>query len=360
MFEYSGVIHIHSIFSDGTGTIEDIAKAANEVGLDFFIMTDHNNTRPLKSGYARWFKNTMSIIGYELNDIKNENHYLVFGLTELVGSFIELKNGEFGNELDAKEYVDLINKKGGIGFIAHPFEKRKGIPGHPAYPWTEWEISNFDGIEIWNHMSEWTEGLTDSNKFQRFLHPLKTIVSPNKDAVDMWDNLNLRRKVTAIGSVDAHAHRHKFLGYEVFIFPYKILFKSIRTHVFVENEIIFGDDKTYEESKKQILQAIKNGNTYIANSYHGDAKGFRFYADYCGKFYNMGDEFDIEINKCKTFKLIVYLPKAANIKLKRNGKLIDELDGMEFSRVESEPGNYRIECWIGDKAWIFSNNIRIK
>jgi hypothetical protein len=24
-----------------------------------------------------------------------------------------------------------------------------------------------------------------------------------------------------------------------------------------------------------------------------------------------------------------------------------------------ETGNYRVESWIGEKAWIFSNNIRI-
>ena len=30
MFEYVGAIHIHSIFSDGSGEVKDIAQFANE------------------------------------------------------------------------------------------------------------------------------------------------------------------------------------------------------------------------------------------------------------------------------------------------------------------------------------------
>ena len=41
MYNYSGNIHIHSSYSDGTGTIEEIANEANRAGLDFVIITDH-------------------------------------------------------------------------------------------------------------------------------------------------------------------------------------------------------------------------------------------------------------------------------------------------------------------------------
>jgi len=46
MNEYVGAIHIHSVYSDGTGNIEDIAQAAYETGLDFIMMTDHNTLKP--------------------------------------------------------------------------------------------------------------------------------------------------------------------------------------------------------------------------------------------------------------------------------------------------------------------------
>ena len=46
MYEYVGAIHIHSVYSDGTGKIEEIAKAAYDSDLDFIMMTDHNTLKP--------------------------------------------------------------------------------------------------------------------------------------------------------------------------------------------------------------------------------------------------------------------------------------------------------------------------
>ena len=54
----------------------------------------------------------------------------------------------------------------GIGIIAHPDERRNYFAEYPPYPWIEWVLDEFTGIEIWNHMSEWVEGLTQQNKFQ--------------------------------------------------------------------------------------------------------------------------------------------------------------------------------------------------
>lgn len=350
---------MHSIYSDGTSNIEEIAKFAEETNLDFIILTDHNTMQARTDGFERWHGNIMVIVGCEINDLNNRNHYLVVGLDKLFGKFVPLPNNEFGSELSAKEYIKKVKEIGASGFIAHPFEKRNSIPGHPAYPFTEWDSDDFDGIEIWNHMSEWVEGLTDNNKFQRFFHPLKTIVAPDIKSVKKWDELNLKRKVSAIGSIDAHAHKHKIMGYEIIIFPYKILFKSIRTHVFVQNEIIKGDNKNFKRYSREISESLKNGHSFIVNHYHGDGKGFRFYADYCDKIYNMGDDFILEKIKCPTFKLKAYLPKVAKIKLIKNGKCIDEYVGMESIWEINETGNYRVECWLGEKAWIFSNYIRI-
>jgi hypothetical protein len=360
MFEYSGAIHMHSIYSDGTGTIEEIAECANEANLDYIILTDHNNIKAKEEGYERWFDKTLVIVGCEINDLENKNHYLAFGINELVGTYSRLSGKERGCDLSAKEFVKEIKDKGGVGFIAHPYEKRKHIPGHPAFPWLAWDCEDFDGIEIWNHMSEWTEGLTEKNRLQRFLHPLKSIEAPDEQAVKMWDELNCQRKVVALGSVDAHAHKQNVLGfYEVVIFPYKILFKSVRTHVFVDKEIKPRDKGNFQFDKNQIIEALKKGCSFIVNSYHGDGKGFRFYAEYDGKIYNMGNDICYDKNKNKKITLKTFLPHEARIRLIKNGRCVDELDGLNCLWDSDEVGNYRIECWIGKKAWIFSNHIRV-
>jgi len=214
MFEYVGALHMHSVFSDGSGEVPEIANFADEVGLDFIALTDHNTLRALKEGYEKWYGNTLLLVGCEINDKENKNHYLAFGIEDA-----------FSTRLSAKEYVSGVKEQGGIGFLAHPHEKRTHMKEHPPYPWVDWDIENFNGIEIWNHMSEWMENLTEENKYQAFVHPLRSIVAPPEETLKIWDKLNLKRKVVGIGGVDAHAHKYNLLGFlEVEIFPYKVLF----------------------------------------------------------------------------------------------------------------------------------------
>jgi hypothetical protein len=358
MFEYSGAIHIHSTYSDGTGKIEDIVQAAADSGLDFIIMTDHNTLKPKEDGYEKWTNDVMVMIGYEVNDMDNKNHYIVLGLDEVVGSFEVLENGELGCKLSAKEYTQLIKEKGGIGFIAHPDEERHVMHGHKAYPWTHWDTDDFTGIEIWNHMSEWIEGMNDDNKLQRFLHPLKSISSPPKKTLSRWDILSQKRHITAIGSVDAHAFKQNLLGFfEVEIFAYKVLFKSIRTHVLIESDITKNDKNKFAQYKKEILNSLKNGKCFISNYHYGDAKGFRFFAEKNNEVYNMGDT--VLLNDKKKVILKTYTPKESVIKLIYNGNKIKEINGMRAIWDIDKSGVYRVECWVNDKGWIFSNHIRV-
>ncbi len=347
MFEYVGSIHIHSKFSDGTGEIPEIAKFADEVGLDFIIITDHNTLRGLHEGYERWYGNTLCLVGCEINDKNNKNHYLAFGITDA-----------FSTRTPAKKYVQKVKELGGVGIIAHPHEKRTHMAEHPPYPWTDWEINDFDGIEIWNHMSEWMENLTEENKYRSFIHPLKTITAPTSETLNLWDELNLKRKVIGIGGVDAHAHKYNLLGFlEVEIFPYKVLFKSVRTHVLLEKNIKKGKNlKDIETAKWQIYRAIKAGSCFIANDYNGDARGFRFYAEQDGVNYNMGES----IKNPKSVFLNVLLPGVSGtIKVIKNGSQIAEINGMSTKIEINESGAYRVEVFKENRAWIYSNHIRI-
>jgi len=350
---------MHSKFSDGSGSVEEIANYACEANLDFIILTDHNTLKAKEKGFEKWYKKTMLIVGYEVNDIKNRNHYLVFGMDELVGTYENLPDGDLGNRLSAIEYVKEINKKGGIGFLAHPNEVRNHLKELPAYPWTDWECEDFTGMEIWNHMSEWAEGLNESNKLHRFFHPLKSIVAPSEVTLKKWDELNEKRKVVAIGGIDAHAHKHTIMGFEFEIFGYKVLFKSIRTHVFVDNEIKKSDMNNFEQDKRQIIDALGKGRSFIVNNYLGNGTGFRFFAEYDGEHFIVGDEIGVDTSKNKKIIFRTLLPSSAKIRFIHNGKCIDETDGLDCIWDSYEKGSYRVEAWKGDKGWIFSNHIRV-
>lgn len=348
MNEYIGVIHIHSVFSDGTGTIPEIAAIANELGLDFLMITDHNTLRGKEEGYEKFYGNTLAIIGCEINDENNKNHYLAFGIDEA-----------FSTRLGAKTYVKKVNEYGGIGFIAHPHEKRDSMKEHPPYPWTDWDIDNFTGIEIWNHMSEWMENLTEQNKYQSFLHPLKTIKSPPLETIRVWDNLNKKRMVVGIGGVDAHAHKVNLLGFfEVEVFPYKVLFKSIRNHILTSEKIEVGTSpSSISNAVRIILEALQQGRVFISNSYHGDAAGFRFFADNDEKIFQMGESVTFERNKI--FIKAEIPAKNGELRLVRNGKVIFSAYSDKLNYKVTEKGAYRLEVYTNGKAWIFSNHIRI-
>ncbi len=347
MFEYVGAIHIHSVYSDGSGEVKSIVEDAKESDLDFLVLTDHNTLRALHEGFEGWYGNTLLLVGCEINDKENKNHYLALGISENPST-----------RIPAKEYVRKIKEAGGIGFLAHPHEKRNSMKEHPPYPWTEWDCEDFTGIEIWNHMSQWMEGLTDQNKYNYIIHPLRYVLTAPQETLEVWDKLNQKRRVVGIGGVDAHAHKVNLLGFfEMEVFPYKVLFKSIRTHVITNERIEASDDNsTVEKSKNQIYDALEKGRCFISNYYHGDAKGFRFFAEDKNKIYQMGEDVPLSSN----IKLRVILPNiSGTIKLIHNGETKNTLDGFDADFVISEKGAYRVEVYLNQFVWIFSNHIRI-
>ncbi|MCX6149436.1 MAG: PHP domain-containing protein [Ignavibacteriales bacterium] len=347
MFEYVGAIHVHSTYSDGSGEIKDIGFTASEAGLDYTIITDHNTLRGLKEGYEGWYGKTLVLIGCELNDKENKNHYLALGIEDTIST----RN-------PAAEIVAKVKQNGGIGFIAHPHEKRSSMKEHPPYPWIDWHVTGFNGLEIWNHMSEWMERLTEENKYQSFVHPLRTIEAPPKETLELWDKLNLERKVVGIGGVDAHAHKVNLLGFfEVEVFPYKVLFKSIRTHILTNEKIEVGyNPAAVAKAKKIIYSSLETGRCFVSNYYTADASGFRFFAEDGHKIYQMGDN----LNYSPKLKLRVLLPNlSGNIRLIRNGKQYDSVESFEAEFRIGEAGSYRVEVFLDNRAWIFSNHIRI-
>lgn len=346
MHELIGAIHIHSKYSDGSGEVREIAEIASESGLDFIMLTDHNTLRALDEGLEGWYNNTFLIVGCEINDRENKNHYLAFGINKTVST-----------RLSAKEYVRKVKDAGGIGFLAHPHEKRSSMKEHPPYPWTEWDSEDFTGIEIWNHMSEWMEGLTEENKYNRFVHPLRSIEYPQEETLKVWDELNQKRKVVGIGGIDAHAHKVNVFGFlETEVFPYKVLFKSIRTHIFTEKKISSSGSLNNDGCKSAILKSLEEGRCFFANDYLAESKGFRFFCKDSSKSYRMGDT--IELSGSTRF--IIFLPgKTGKIILIRNGEIISEVENTEAEFRVKRTGVFRVEVKLDNKSWIYSNHIKI-
>ena len=84
-------LHMHTRYSDGSGTHKDIAQAAIKTGLDAVIVTDHNVLVQGLEGYYRNGPNrVLLLVGQEIHDqnrIPQKNHLLVFNANREVVSF---------------------------------------------------------------------------------------------------------------------------------------------------------------------------------------------------------------------------------------------------------------------------------
>ncbi|MCK5146624.1 PHP domain-containing protein [bacterium] len=339
-YESVGAVHLHSLHSDGALAIPEIAEIAGTKGLDFLMFSDHNTLEPKRHGLEGWYGRILVLIGYEINDEDDKNHYLAFRLNEEVPG------------RKAVEYVAQVKGAGGIGIIAHPAEKRNYFEAYPPYPWTAWDAEGYDGIEIWNQLSEWMEGLTWRNALWRIWHPLRSIRFPVPEIMQRWDRLNRERRVIGVGGIDVHAFTIKLMGFiPVKIYPYKVQFKSIRTHVFTPEEP--GADAGFHQSEAALYQGLVSGHCFVSNYSLGDARGFRFYGEINDEIVVMGSRrvFD------GTLSLTVTAPQQGHICLLRDGTVIEEAVGQSLQCKVNMPGVYRVEICRKGRGWIYSNPI---
>ena len=278
-------------------------------------------------------------VGYEHNDSNNLNHYLAIGSDRIA---------EFQDE--PQRYVDEIKRRGGIGFLAHPVEKRHYFKKYPPYPWTKWDISNFDGIELWNQMSDWLENLKSWLDFMRLFYPRRFLVEIQRELLDRWDTLNRTRFVSGIGGVDAHTMKVRIGLFCRTIFPIKVELKGIRTHLYLETPLPRDDTA---KAKAMLINALKRGNGFISNFRRDDARGTKiFLEDSAGRCVAPGLR-DMEISL--PARIAVSLVDTATIKLVLNGNYAQSCEGASAEFEITSPGLYRIEVYKKKFAWIYSN-----
>lgn len=345
LYEYVGCIHAHSLYSDGSGTYPKIIRSAQEAGLDFLLMSDHMTLKGRDEGYNGWHDHLFVGIGYEINDTADRHHYLAFGLDETLPA-----------NLNHEDYIRIVKEKNVLGIAAHPFEERdvkSAIPGFPAITWSNLDYPEIEVIELWNMMSHWLELTTLKNIIWNIAHPRSFSTFPSQKLLEWWDNTSLSRKVTAVGSVDVHATKFKILGFiPKAVFDYKVMFKSIRTHLL--SEVKLKKDQPPDEVERILYKLIYQGCSFISNYRRGDARGFRFWAENGGKVIQMG-----ETGNWKSGTLQAILPEKAFCTLYQNGRIINQ-ESTNHLKINVGEGIYRLVVEKDQRGWIYTNHIKIK
>jgi len=131
-----GVLHIHSTYSDGEFTLEELREIFVAAGCRFACITDHADAfEPAKlADYVRECGERSDdafhfIPGLEYT-CENRMHVLGYGATSLIAS------------RDPQAVFQQIKAMGGVSAIAHPRDE--------AFTWIESFATLPDGIEVWN------------------------------------------------------------------------------------------------------------------------------------------------------------------------------------------------------------------
>ncbi len=250
----TGVLHVHTHHSDGTGSVDEVVEAAAGCGLDFIGINDHESLAARHDGWLGWHGGVFVLPGAELQDRRKNSHVLVYGIDELPRT------------QDTREQVSSVRGAGGLAIAAHPVERRGFLPGTRSYGWTL-PVEGLDGVEVWNYMSMWKAGVTLANLRSRIAAPDLMLVPPLRESVDCW----FSNGGCAVGGPDAHALMVGFGRFSSCVFPYRDLFLRLRTHLVLDPGHAAMD--VLDESA--FLDCLRRGRCFISNALLGDARGFR-------------------------------------------------------------------------------------
>jgi len=350
LYDYTGVIHIHSAYSfDGRTPVPDILEAARINGIDFIMLTDHSNMRAKEEGFEGWHGNTLLIVGQEI--APRFNHYIAFQNKSPVVI------PETTTDINPQTYIDQVSAQGGIGFIAHPDHEGTKMFHVKHFPWLDWTVTGYTGIGIWDFMSDWQSVLNGYMKaLLSYFFPAFFLRGPNKETLKRWDELNQISRIVGIGELDNHDSVQKVMGINFSVFPFTKALKFVRNHVITENPLV-------KDSKKDIellLSALKRGRVYVAGEYYREAKGFSFVVTDNSRNATMGDDFILDGEAC----LSIALPATAKIRIIKDGALYREDITHTLSFNINKHGVYRAEAYLKVfgkyTPWIFSNPIFVK
>ncbi len=333
-----GAIHIHSVRSDGTGDIHDIAAAAKEAGLDFIVLTDHDASTGARDD-AGYVDSILILVGSEVS--VPEAHVL----------YIPHPDSVFYDISYVKENLYSLTSQA-IVMVAHPFLPKRPLKKDTAHLTDGIEIVNFDCI--WRGAPKWSV-LSGFLMYPFLDYAMNIIAEFSFENQDLWES-----KVRAgyddlkfIGSVDAHANVKITKEYSWEFPSYTSLFRLLQTHVITEEELT-GD---YEHDSVLIYNALKRGISYVTYEGLGRTDGFKFVASGVSKNYNIGSV--VAADSVDSISLLIPAKKNVKIVLKTPEGIVKSVTGPEMIFENPGPGVYFAEIYQLRRATVFGGEVEV-
>jgi hypothetical protein len=349
--DYKGIIHAHtSLGGHSTGSFDELIKAAQTNKLDFVVMTEHTaelfdtSALTLNGNY----QGTLFVGGQEADTASGDRFFLITGHAETYQD----------SRLQTPQFIEKYKAQNKLVFVTYP-EKLKS-----------WDAA-FDGIEVFSlhtNAKAMNPALFAGDAlWSYYSYPelllTKYFARPDEN-LRRFDELAANRKLTLFAGTDAHSN----IGFHILgdetgkklinlkLDPYASIFRLARNRVLLEK------DKPL--TQENLLQALKNGRSYIAFEVLGDAKGFSFAAENGRETRLMGDE--IALLDKVNLKSTAPLPGRFVI-FKNGAQVFEAKNTTQIDFETKEKGAYRVEVYLEqlgapfDKMpWIISNPVYLR
>lgn len=360
LIDLSGIIHFHTVYSDGSGELKDVIETARRLNADFVISSDHNTLKPKYDGLEGYYGSLVYFAGEEINT--EFGHFLALGINN------EIKRGHY------KDVLSNINAQNGVSVICHP---------HNWWtPWKNFNVRGYNGIEIINLDSQW-RGMSPVYILLVFLtyrinpfYAMHFLSHKPKKTIKFWDSVQKHNDLkTGIASTDAHSNIKITKNFRVKIPKYEELFTVARTHVLLGAPL----SGNLEPDKKSIVRAVREGKCYFSYDMFGRPQGFFFQIAYMDRLCVSGDILNVD----KKYKNIIIHsgididPKKNKFAINlfcngnmifssKNKDLVLKTDPSEIKAgdVHSRYSFFRVEIdvYFGRKkiTYLYSNNIEVR
>lgn len=339
------VIHLHSLYSDGTGTVAEIAAAGARAGVDAVLLTDHDTMEARRRGEERWYGRTLVCVGVEVSP-SGGDHFLAFGLDEPIDH----------TGLDSGGILAAVAEAGGFGFAAHPFSRgSERFARATGMPWRDLDAPALAGVEVWSWVTDTAESLRGIPDALRFVAaPGRVVDRPPAHNLAEWDRLCSVRPVVGIGGLDAHQFGRRVGGrVPLRLMGYHRSFRHLRTHVLLDSPF----DGDAARDRDRVFAALRSGRCYLAMDSIAPARGFALWAD--GDV-PMGGEGAF----AEGGEVHVRVPRPARIELLRDGRPVAATHGVALDHRATGPGVYRAQAHLPahgrERAWVLSNPVYLR
>lgn len=357
--EYTGGYHIHTNYSDGSGTFDELKTAAK--GMDFIITTDHNTLNPRFDGKSGVYDGLTILAEMEISTPEGGGHFTSLGFHDFSGL---QKGDEFNDYLPNERMFN-----GNLNILAHPFHPKNGMQ------WKDYS-QRFDGFEVWNYDVSWRKNLRSFTGIFSILNALiwsdsypwtvQGGVFYPKTEFGFADTSS-KQGLLLFAATDVHAKIKITDDYFWRLPDYATMFPVMTLHLLTENFL----NSEIAHNSETIYSTLKAGEFFLANDQLSPSKGFRSLWKVRDQWYSK----NVLFSENDTAVWRVKIPKVDTeiiVRFIHNGQVYKQVENrFEIEQVITKPGYYRCEVfqkrftplffyYETDQPWIFTQRYEIK